>query len=311
MGRFKTVATSLLALCIVMLAASAAVAANRDSAVTLWYTQPAARWTEALPLGNGRLGAMVFGSQPVERLQLNEESLWAGRPCDAYPDHFREHLTELQQLVLEGKIDTARQLGLEKLTKSPTSYRSFEPLTDLWIETPEGKDSITDYCRDLNLATGVATVTYASQGVHFRREVFISAVDDVLVVRLTADKPGAVAATIRLSRKKDMTVTADGKNHLRADGQIVDIAAPAGYDDNPGGSGPGGRHMKFATQLLVRTRGGSVVANGDSLVVDGADAAVLLLTAKTDYNVRLLSFDQSIDPAAEAEAILAKAAKKS
>ena len=78
-------------------------AANSDSTVTLWYRQPAAKWTEALPLGNGRLGAMVFGSQSVERLQLNEESLWAGEPCDSYPEDFRKHLAELQQLVLDGR----------------------------------------------------------------------------------------------------------------------------------------------------------------------------------------------------------------
>jgi alpha-L-fucosidase 2 len=310
MDVLKVLATGFRTLCLAFLAASASVAADADSAVSLWYSQPAAKWAEALPLGNGRLGAMVFGSLPVERLQLNEESLWAGEPCDVYPDNFRKHLSELQQLVLAGKIEEARKLGLEKLTKSPTSYRSYEPLADLWIEMP-GADVAADYRRDLNLATGVATVTYVNQGVRCRREVFISAVDDVLVVRLTADKPGAVAAKIRLSRKKDMTVTADGSDRLRLDGQIVDIEAPDGFDDNSGGSGPGGRHMKFAARLLVRARGGSVVASGDSLVVDGADEALLLLTAKTDYNVALLNFDRSIDPAARAEAILAKAADKS
>ena len=292
------------------LAASASAATDSDSSLNLWYRQPAAKWTEALPLGNGRLGAMVFGSLPVERLQLNEESLWAGEPCDAYPDDFRMHLSELQRLVLDGKIDQARKLGLERLTKSPTSFRSYEPLADLWIEVPDA-GPVTDYRRDLNLATGVATVTYACKGVRFTREVFISAVDDVLVVRLTADKPGAVATKLRLSRKKDMTVTADGNDRLRMDGQIIDIKAPDAYDDNPGGSGPGGEHMKFAGRLLVRARDGNVAADGDSLVVDGADEVLVVFTAKTDYNVALLNFDRSINPGTEADAILAKAAVKS
>ena len=295
---------------LVFLAAPASAETDSDSSSSLWYQQPAAKWTEALPLGNGRLGAMVFGSLPVERLQLNEESLWAGEPCDAYPDDFLEHLSDLQQLVLDGKIDRARKLGLERLTKSPTSFRSYEPLADLWIEVPDA-DPVTDYRRDLDLATGVATVTYVSKGVRFTREVFISAVDDVLVVRLTADKPGAVAAKIRLSRKKDMTVTADGSDRLTLDGQIVDIEAPDAYDDNPGGSGSGGEHMKFAGRLLVRARSGRVAADGDSLVVDGADEALVLFTAKTDYNVALLNFDRSINPGAMSEAILAKAAAKS
>jgi alpha-L-fucosidase 2 len=108
-----------------------------------------------------------------------------------------------------------------------------------------------------------------------------------------------------------MTVTAVGNNRLKMDGQIVDVAAPDGYDDNPGGSGPGGDHMKFAGRLLVRNVGGSVTSDGDSLVVAGADDVVILFTAKTDYNVALLNFDRSINPGAEADAILAKAAAKS
>lgn len=171
-------------------------------------------------------------------------------------------------------------------------------------------DPATDYRRDLNLATGVATVTYVSEGVRFTRESFVSAVDDVLAVRLTADKPRKLALKVRLSREKDMTVTADGSDCLRLDGQVIDIEAPDAYDDNPGGSGPGGEHMKFAGRLLVRARGGRVVPDGESLVVDGADEALLLFTAKTDYNVALLSFDRSIDATAETEAILAKAAQK-
>jgi alpha-L-fucosidase 2 len=298
-----------LALSLAFLTTTETNADNPDSAVTLWYRQPATKWTEALPLGNGRLGAMVFGSQPIERLQLNEESLWAGEPCDAYPDNFRTHLSKLQQLVLDGKIEEARELGVEKLTKSPTSFRSYEPLADLWIEM-RGGNSVTDYRRNLNLATGVATVSYVAEGVRFSREVFISAVDDVLVVRLTADKPGALTAKIRLSREKDVTITANGNNGLHMDGQIVDIEAPDAYDDNPGGSGPGGQHMKFAGRLLVRNTGGNVTAESDTLVLNGADEAILLFTAKTDYSVALLNFDRSIDPAAMADAILTNAAEK-
>ena len=202
------------------------------------------------------------------------------------------------------------KLGLEKLTKSPTSFRSYEPLADLWIEMPGGT-SVTDYRRDLNLATGVASVSYVADGVRFTREFFISAVDDLLVVRLTTDTPGTVTARIRLSRKKDMTVTADGNDCLRMDGQIVDREAPDAYDDNPGGSGPGGQHMKFAGRLLVRNTGGKLAVENDTLVVDGADEAVLLFTAKTDYNVALLNYDRSINPAAQADGILTKAAEKS
>ena len=95
---------------------SAEQASARDM-VRLWYDEPAAKWTEAMPLGNGRLGAMVFGTAPKERLQLNEESLWAGEPTDVYPEYFTEDIRKLQGLVLEGRISEARELGLAKLTR--------------------------------------------------------------------------------------------------------------------------------------------------------------------------------------------------
>jgi alpha-L-fucosidase 2 len=252
---------------------------------------------------------MVFGSAPKERLQLNEESLWAGEPCDAYADNFREHLTHVQQLVLDGKIDEARRFGLEKLVKRPTSFRSYQTLGDLWIEMP-GHELAHAYRRDLNLASGVATTSYSVGEVRYTREVFISAVDDLMVVRLSADQPGAIRARITLTREKDMRVSATVDGRLVMEGQVIDIEAPEAYDDNPGGSGPGGKHMKFAGRLEVRCLTGRVSADGDALVVEGADEAVVLFTAKTDYNVARLNYDRSIDPAAEAHAILARVGKK-
>lgn len=286
-----------------------AFAAVEASNLNLFYEQPAEKWVEALPLGNGRLGAMVFGSVPIEKLQLNEESLWAGRQFEIYPDNFREHLSDLQQLVLDGKIKEAHELGLRELTKTPTSFRSYEPLADLMIEFPKTKQA-NNYRRDLNIATGISTVSYENKGVQFTREIFISAVDDVMVVRLSADKKASINATIRLTRKKDMVVTTDGNHYLKMDGQIIDIEAPDAYDDNRGGSGPGGEHMKFAGRLQVRNTGGAVSADDDSLVIEGANEAVIVFTAKTDYNVALLNFDRSINPGAEVDSILQKVSKK-
>ncbi|MHC4741714.1 MAG: glycosyl hydrolase family 95 catalytic domain-containing protein [Planctomycetota bacterium] len=287
-------------------------AADSDSGqdtMRLWYDEPASKWTDALPLGNGRLGAMVFGTVPKERLQLNEESLWAGEPTDAYPEGFSENIRKLQRLVLDGKISEAREFGLDKLTKRPTSFRSYEPLGDLWIEMEHASD-IRDYRRQLDLATGIATVEYRLGDVRMKREALISAVDDVIAVRLSVSKPGALGATIGLTRKKDMKITAADSGRLDMDGQIVDIAAPQGYDDNPGGSGPGGSHMRFAARTLVRTEGGTTRAEGETIVIENADAAVLLLTAATDYNLEKMNYDRSIDPAGRAETILKKAGEK-
>lgn len=166
---------------------------------TLWYPEPADLWKEALPLGNGRMGAMVFGGVDQERLQLNEESLWAGLPFETYPDNFRENLKILQDKVLSGDAGEARAFGRERMTKRPSSFRSYEPLADLNIEFSH-PDGFSDYRRDLNLVDGIATVTYNAGGVQYQREVLISAVDDLIAVRLSADRAGAIDVTVGLNR---------------------------------------------------------------------------------------------------------------
>jgi len=276
----------------------------------LWYREPAAKWTEALPLGNGRMGAMVFGGVERERIQLNEESLWAGEPVDAYPDNFRENLETIREKTLSGNTKEAMTFGKRQMVKSPTSFRSYEPLADLIIDT-KNKGEADFYRRDLSLNSGINTTRYVVDRVEYTREVFVSSVDDVLAVRFAASRPGKISARISLQRKKDMTVEATGDGRLLMNGQIVDVAAPEGYDDNPGGSGPGGAHMRFAGRLEVTTKGGAVRADGDALVITDADEVVLLFTAATDYSLDLMSFDRSIDPGAVADGILDAASAKS
>jgi len=276
----------------------------------LCYEQPAKRWVEALPLGNGRMGAMVFGGIQQERLQLNEESLWAGEPFDAYPDQFKENLKTLQDMVLEGKTADAKTFGHKTMVKKPTSFRSYEPLADLRMEFKHGPE-VTGYRRDLDLVKGVASVEYKIEGVAFKRELLISAVDDLIAVRLTADTPGSITVSVSLTRMKDMKVIASKDGELSMAGQIVDVEAPKARDDNPGGSGPGGPHMKFFGKLIAKTDGGAVTAQGDTLLIDSADEVLLLFTAGTDYNLQKMNFDRSIDPARTVERILKKVAKKS
>ena len=127
----------LLSICLILL--SVTVTAPAEEGSTLWYDQPASEWIEALPLGNGRLGGMVVGSVPNETIHLNEESLWAGEPADAYPDKFADNLKILQQLVMEGKIFEASEFGREKMVKAPTCpSRKFRPclLTSIYVQSP-------------------------------------------------------------------------------------------------------------------------------------------------------------------------------
>jgi alpha-L-fucosidase 2 len=261
----------------------------------IWYDRPAENWLEALPLGNGRIGAMVFGGVYEERLQLNEESLWAGEPVDAFPGNFYENLQKLREMVVDGKIIEARQFGIENMAKRPSSFRSYEPLADMWIRMTHEGDAIK-YHRDLTLNTGIAIAEYEINGVGYKRESFISAVDDLVAVRITASKKEMISCEITLSRDKDMKLAKGNDNALMLTGQIVDVEAPDAYDDNPGGSGPGGNHMKFAGLLKVKTTGGTTSMTDTSIIIISADEAILLFTAATDYNIEKLNFDRTIDP---------------
>ncbi|MEN8126756.1 MAG: glycoside hydrolase family 95 protein [Planctomycetota bacterium] len=294
---------ALISLLLIILTAGSATASEQ----MLWYRQPAKKWTEGLLLGNGRLGPIPYGSAPKEVIRLNEESLWAGEPFDTYPENFSENLKTLRAMVLDGKYAEARAFGMEKMTQTPTSFRSYEPLGDLVIELDHDKE-IDGYRRELDLQTGVARVQYAVGPTAMTREFLVSAVDDVVAVRLS----GKVSGRIRLTRPKDMEVTPSGTNRLNMDGQIIDIPqSQGGPEHNKGGSGPGGAHMKFAGRLHAQTKGGRIRAEADHLVVEDAEEVVLLFTAATDFNLEKMTFDRSIDPGKKAEAILEKAAKRS
>ncbi|MBP7936880.1 MAG: glycoside hydrolase family 95 protein [Phycisphaerae bacterium] len=263
-----------------------------------------------MPIGNGRLGGMIFGGAAKERIQLNEESLWAGQPFETFPEDFPEHLAEVRRLLFAGQNAEANAYGLKHLTASPTAFRSYEPLGDLWLDF-EDMAANTAYRRELLLADGLARVSFHYGNATITREVFASAPDDVLAIRIATDQPGTLDFKVRLTRDRNATVTAVAGGELQLEGQLVDVEKKdGGYDDNPGGSGPGGAHMKFAARLLARADRGNVTAEGGTLHIAGASETVLLFTAATDYSLAKLNFDRAIDPARKCEAILAEAARK-
>lgn len=276
----------------------------------LWYKQPAEKWDEALPVGNGRLGAMVFGGTNTERIQLNEESLWAGSQAEGFAPDYAKHLTEVQRLIFAGKRKEARDYGQRHLAQWPSSFRSYEPLGDLTLEFKEVSNP-SNYRRELSLRDAIARTSYQSGEATYTREVLASAPDDVIAVRIKSDQAGTLSFTIRLTRQKDATVSHYKHNELHMNGQIVDLSKEqGGKEPNSGGSGPAGKHMRFAGRLLVNTEGGSVQpGSSGELKVTGATSALILLTAATDYDVTKLNFDRSIDPAKKAESILRQAIK--
>lgn len=269
----------------------------------LWFDRPAGPWNEALPLGNGRLGAMVFGAVDRERIQLNEESLWAGRPVEAWPEEYPQHLEKTRALLFAGKRAEAEAHGIRHLTAEPTSFRSYQPLGDLFLDFGAGPQP-TSYRRELALGTAMAEVRYRRGEATIQRQLFISAPHDVLAIRISTDKPGTLAFTASLAREMDIQPIAG----LGFTGQIIDVEKKdGGYDDNPGGSGPGGAHMRFAALGHIATRGGTVAPGPGKATVTGADEAWIFLTAATDYSLAKMDFDRAIDPLARCRDILARA----
>jgi alpha-L-fucosidase 2 len=268
----------------------------------LWYKTPAADWFDALPLGNGRLGAMVFGDPNEEHLQLNEESLWAGCPEDPYPENVREHYARFQQLNLEGKYNEALNYGMENLAVRPSSIRSYEPLGDLFLNFEHQKAE--NYKRSLDLSTGITTIEYSVNNKRFKRESFISTKYNAIFYRFESLDDEKTNCTVRFDRFKDIQQGITG-NRIVVTGQVFDD--PNGYDDNKDGSGKGGYHMKFATVVGIHTENGELGSNEGTLTVKQSKAFTVVVSAATDYNLQLLNFDRTINSQKVAEDILEQA----
>ncbi|HUU91345.1 MAG TPA: glycoside hydrolase family 95 protein, partial [Phycisphaerae bacterium] len=275
---------------------------NHPAPTTLWYARPAREWKEALPVGNGRLGAMVFGTAPVERIQLNEETVWTGGPYDPTRPGGPESLPEIRRLVFEGKHRQAHYLFGETMMGRPVEQMKYQPLGNLRLTFP-GHDEPADYRRELDLATAIATVSYRLGEVTFTREVFASPVDDVICVRLAADAPGAVSLVAEISGGQDGQPQGDAVWECKADGadELVLTGRTAGH------LGIEGR-VEYEARIKMVAEGGGVTAGDGALTVTGADAVTLLVAAATNV-VRY--DDLGGDPAARVRSCLDAAAAKS
>lgn len=296
----KTLMLALLCLLIVMLGPSCSTSSEDKHSLKIWYKQPAAEWTEALPVGNGRLGAMVFGKTGIEQIQLNEESLWAGSKINNNNPEALDHLDEIRQLLLIGNITRALELSNKYLLGTPPRIRSYQTLGDLFIDLGADSTGIRNYRRELDLRTGISLTEYEQKGVKYSREVFVSAPDNVIVVYLKSEK-GLMNATISLKREKDAFIESGG-NSIFMKGQLTDAESQE--------SGPGGKHMKFAARVSVSTPDGQVEAAGGKLLLKDAGSAVLMISASTDYNLEMLDTDPRIDPVKRNDQLLDKVREK-
>lgn len=242
---------------------------SSNGKLRLWYRQPSNNWNEALPIGNGRLGAMIFGGVQEERLQLNEDSLWYGGPRDRNNPDAKPNLPRIRELILAGRLREAQELSSMALPGLPEAQRHYLPLGDLWLSFGNSEGAVSQYTRELDLDTGCAQVSYELNGVRYTRQYFSGFADQVIVVRLSADRPGCLSFKARLARGTHRYLERAEK--WGQDGLLM----------NGVSGGEGG--MLFAAALKATVTGGRHYTMGEYLVVEEADEVILLITGSTTY----------------------------
>ena len=273
---------------------AAACTPKEETDLKLWYDEPAAKWVEALPVGNGRLGAMVFGDPAKEHLQLNEETVWAGQPnSNANPNVDPNAIDEIRDLIFEGKYRAAQDMVDQKIFFKVNHGMSYQSVGDLYLEFP-GHEDYTSYYRDLDISDATASVSYAVDGVTFEREVISAFGDDVVAVRLTASEKGKITFNASLT-------SPHRKQHVEVeDGDIVLWGVTGDQEGLEG-------RVEFTSRVRIVHKGGELTSSEAGLSLSGADEAVVLVSTGTNFvDYKTLT----ADGAKKAKDILDKAASK-
>ena len=258
---------------------------KNDGTNLLWYREKARTWNEALPLGNGRIGAMAFGGAVCERVGLNEDTLWSGRPSYCQTPGARAAYEEAQRLALERKYPEAQRVLEERFTGLWSQV--YLPLGDLLLTMRHG-ESVSDYRRELALDEGVHQVSYRAGGVSYRRELFVSSPDQVLVMRLTADRPGCVSFEMSLSPALRAAVRS-GEDYQSIEGNcptyVWGYAVDRDFEKSlKYGKNDAERGIGYLAMARVLCQGGKVTQRGGRIEVEGADSATILLAVRTSFN---------------------------
>ena len=267
---------------------------HNDDSLVLWYDKPAHEWTDALPIGNGRLGAMIFGGPAIEQIQLNEDTLYAGAPYDPDNPQALAALPEARRLIFEGKYKEAHDLVGARMMAQPIKQMPYQPVGDLKLLFPR-HDNVTNYRRRLDLNTAIAKVSYSIGPTTFSREMFVSPVDQVIVVHLTADKPNQVSFSAYFETPQKAAVSTEAPRTLILRGVNGDAFGIKGG-------------LKFEARVVVVTSGGKFVAERERITVADAESALLLIAAATSYRSYK---DTSGNPEAITERQLQQARRKS
>jgi alpha-L-fucosidase 2 len=252
--------------------------------LTLWYTQPSVRWTDALPIGNGRLGAMVYGGVAHERIQFNESTVWTGEPHDYAHVGAAKYLPQIRELLFAGKQTEAEKLAMQEFMSVPARQKKYQAFGEILIDQKTGP--ATKYRRSLDLETAVATTQFESDGVTYKREVFASWPTQVVVIRLTASEPGKLEFKVALkSAHAGSTVSAPGDGTISMKGRVAESA------------------IQYEARLVVETDGSQLSIDGQGVTVSAANSATLILSGATNFK----NFqDVSADPVKRNDQYLAK-----
>jgi len=248
-------------------------ASAADRANVLWYRQPATKWTEALPIGNGQLGAMVFGGVGDDRIQLNEGTVWAGEKRDRNNPAGGAALAEVRRLLFAGKPTEAEALAARDMIAIPSRMPPYQALGDLNLRF--GNQEPTNYMRELDLESAIVRVSYRAGDALFTREIFASAAGQVIVIRLTCDRPNRISLRAALSREQDAVTKSAGAERIAMDGKAI--------ARDPSHDAEGEAGVRFRAVLTAVAEGGRTVTEGSELLVDRANSVTLLLAAATDF----------------------------
>jgi alpha-L-fucosidase 2 len=272
--------------------------------MVLWYRQPATNWLQATPLGNGMIGAMVFGGARDERIALNESSFWSGRPHNYDNPEAFQHFAQIRDLVFAGKVQEAERMVNDHFYGKPKAQEAYQPIGDLLLSFRS--TNFTDYRRELDMETGIAKVTYRSGDASITREAFVSWPDRVLVVRISADRPGRISFGAQFRGQYLETSVADHDRLAMSGAWKGPFSAPptgmAGLIARTAGKG-----LEYQASLLARLEGGRSEAAGTTLNITNADAVTLVVSVATsfvNYN------DITGDPAAHCKKVLDAVADK-
>jgi len=261
-------------LSIVLLLSQISSARAGAAAQRLWYDKPAASWVEALPIGNGNMGGMIFGGVATERIHFNEDTFWSGKPMDRQSPEALENLPRIRQLLFDGKQEEAEKLAMDKFMARPLRQETYQTCGDLILTFDLPVDAKTeDYRRDLDLDAALASVSFKHEGVTYRREMFASYPAELIVIRLTSDTPGKVSfsASFTTPHKDNRISVIDGNTIVLNAGATTHKLT--GVDCK----------LRMEARAKILAEGGSVAAKGDSLALSNANAVTILLAAATNY----------------------------